>query len=291
MTIRRGERLTGLGRFKSDASGIAAAKAALGGTRTSAIWLSLPSGLMLDKRLVLPLAAESELLRVLSYEMDRETPFSADEVWWSWQVIKRDRQRGQLELKLYLVPKGPIVALTEALGRAGLNPTEIEVPIGGGAQFQIALDHRRRRDGWSRGVAPLAAACVVLAAIAAIIPFVRQSIALGKVEARVAQLQPDVDRVQKLRGQMVGSAGSEAGPDILRVLAKTTEILPDDTHLTDLSLRQRKLSLSGQSAAAAKLIGAIAADPFFKDPAFSAAVTRVQGGKLDAFSINAEIRP
>jgi general secretion pathway protein L len=90
---------------------------------------------------------------------------------------------------------------------------------------------------------------------------------------------------------MVGSAGSEAGPDILRVLAKTTEILPDDTHLTDLSLRQRKLSLSGQSAAAAKLIGAIAADPFFKDPAFSAAVTRVQGGKLDAFSINAEIRP
>ena len=128
-----------------------------------------------------------------------------------------------------------------------------------------------------------------------VVPFARQAIALGKVETRIAKLQPDVDRVQKLRGQLGGPAGTANGPtsgaEILRALGKTTAVLPDDTHLTDFSLRQRKLSLSGQSSAAAKLIGAIAADPYFKDPAFSAAVTRVQGAKLEAFSINAEIRP
>jgi len=298
LTFRRGELVSKLGRFKMDAGGFAAARAVAASSGRSAIWLRQRPETLLEKDLALPLAAERELERALTYEMDRETPFSADEVWWNWRIVSRDRQRGTLKLRLFLLPKGPLRPLVEALNLAGLAPAGIEACGADGVLHRLALDpHHGAPRGWPGRLKPLAAACAILAMIAAIVPFARQSVALNRVEARIASLQPGVDEVQKLRGRTGDggrggiSADLASEGDILNVLAKTTDILPDDTYLTDFALHGRKLSLTGQSAAAARLIGALAADPFFKDPAFSSAVTHPQGAKLDSFSINAEIRP
>ena len=70
-----------------------------------------------------------------------------------------------------------------------------------------------------------------------------------------------------------------------------TELLPDDTFLSDLSLRQRRLTIGGQSAAAAKLIPGLAADPMFRNPGFTAPVTRSDQLKKDVFSLRAEVAP
>jgi general secretion pathway protein L len=299
-TIQRDEHLAPLGRFASDKAGIAALRDAAGlGGRQVAVWLRLPPAALLEKQLTFPLTAERELRRALAYEMDRETPFTADEVWWDWRVDERDRQRGQLRLTLFLVPKAAAQDVVTALQQGGLNPAAISVADEAGRLHQISLTTnavvRSTPSGWER---PLAIACAALALIAIILPFARQSLALAHADARIAELKPEVDAAQQLRRRLDNIAGAGASAameqagsaDILRALAETTRILPDDTHLIDLSLHRRKLALSGQSADAAKLIGLLAADPFFKDPAFGAAVTRVQGSKLDSFAINAEIR-
>ena len=77
----------------------------------------------------------------------------------------------------------------------------------------------------------------------------------------------------------------------LVVLAATTSILPDDTYLTEMELRQRKLTLSGRSAGAARLIGALAGDAEFRNPGFSAPVTRLEALRAELFTINAEVTP
>jgi general secretion pathway protein L len=299
--MRRGERTTPLGRFSLDAAGVVAARnaAALGG-RTIPIRLSLSSVTVLEKQLTFPLAAERALGQALAYEMDRETPFTADEVWWDWRVDHRDRARGQIRLTLFLIAKSAAQEIVALLERGGLKPGAIEAPGTGGAHRQIPLEGGTAAAAdWSGPVRPLAIACAVLAVTAIIVPFARQSIALAGVDSRIAELQPKVDAVQALRRRVDQAAGAGAAQameqagtaDALKVLARTTQVLPDDTYLTDFSLRKRKLSVSGQSAGAAKLIGLLAADPSFQNPAFSAAVTRVQGTKLDAFSITAEVRP
>ena len=79
--------------------------------------------------------------------------------------------------------------------------------------------------------------------------------------------------------------------DPLRVLADLTDILPDDTSLIELSLRDRALSIAGQSAAAARLIPALAADPAIRNPAFAAPVTRNELSGIEDFSIRAEVAP
>ena len=75
----------------------------------------------------------------------------------------------------------------------------------------------------------------------------------------------------------------------LRTIAALTEILPDDTWLTELTLRQRKLTMAGRSAGAARLIGLLSADPTIRDAAFVAPVTRADSGGVDVFSIRAEV--
>ena len=77
----------------------------------------------------------------------------------------------------------------------------------------------------------------------------------------------------------------------LVVLAAATRTLPDDTYLTEMELRQRKVTLSGRSAAAARLIGALAEDGEFKNPAFAAPVTRLEALRAELFTINAEVGP
>ena len=75
------------------------------------------------------------------------------------------------------------------------------------------------------------------------------------------------------------------------MLATVTELLPDDTVLADLSLRQSKLSISGRSRAAPVLIPAMAGDPALHNPSFAAPVTRTPDGNADTFVIRAELGP
>jgi hypothetical protein len=49
--------------------------------------------------------------------------------------------------------------------------------------------------------------------------------------------------------------------------------------------------VSGRSAAAARLIGPMAADNEFHNPAFAAPVTRIEALRQEIFTIDAEVAP
>ncbi len=300
LALRKRGQASRLGRFALDGPGIRAMKqaATLPG-RPAAVMLRLSPAFLLEKQLTLPLAAERELVRVLGFEMDRETPFALDEVYWDAVVLERDRRQGRLTVRLSLVPRASIDDVVRGLAAADLAPTVLAPVLPDGTVRPIALDHSGVRNrGWrGRAVPALAAVTAVLALAAIAVPFVRQSIALAGIDSRIASLQPTVDEAARLRRQITGGGGEAIAseraklPNPLKVLAATTQALPDDTHLTDLSLKNRRLSLIGQSAAAARLLGALAADPGFKDPAFAAPVTKIEANKQEIFSITTEVRP
>jgi general secretion pathway protein L len=300
LTVRRQQRDRGLGSFAMDEHGLHAMRnAASSGGRPPATVLRLPGELLLERDVSLPLAAERDRERVLSYEMDRLTPFAAPEVFWSHDVERRDRARGKLQLRLFLVAKAAIAPLLEALARAGLTPTVLEVEAPGGAARLIALEHTAsgRERLLRRATAAAAIACGVLAAIAVALPFVAQSLAADRVERRIEALKPRVAEAEAVRRQI---AAKNAGVDVvaaerardgdtLAVLAAVTELLPDDTYLTDLTLRQGKLTINGRSASAVRLIGALSADPLIREPDFAAPVTRIENGRGDLFAIRATV--
>jgi general secretion pathway protein L len=297
VSVRRNGKETPLSRFALGTTGLADIRST-GGKPTV---LRLREWDVLGKTVTLPIAAERELGQALEFEMDRETPFAVDEIYWNHRIEAADRENGRLSARLVLVPKARLDPLLGALGQIGLAPRRAEVVDGPDAGFWLPLDGNggRVRHASNRWIRPVAACCAVLALAAIVTPFVRQAVALAALDRELAQGRNAAAEADGLRRQIEQLAGSaniveseqdKAGRP-LAVLAATTRVLPDDTYLTEMELRQRKLTLSGRSAAAARLIGAFAAEDEFSNPAFAAPVTRIEALRMEIFTIIAEVAP
>jgi general secretion pathway protein L len=297
VVLRRGGKETLLGQFALDPSELpdlpsSSAKPAV---------LRLSETDVLAKTLVLPLAAERELDQALLFEIDRETPFKPDELYWNHRVEAADRQNARLMVRLVLTPKSQLAPLLEPLERVGVTPVRAEIADGPDAGFWLPLnsDHRSVDRGRRPLLKPLAAGCALLALAAIVTPFVRQSITMAKLDQSVAAGRAAATEADKLRSEITRLAG---GADLilkerekvgqpLAVLAAATRVLPDDSYLTELQLQQRKLTMSGRSAAAARLIAAVAADSQFHNPTFAAPVTRIEALHQEIFTIVTEVAP
>lgn len=300
LRLRRDGKETSLGRFATDEIGVRSVRAMVGARRAPDTVLRLPPGYLLDRTVTLPLAAEQGLDRVIRYEMDRFTPFAADEVYHTHTIVRRDRTNGRLLATISLVPKARLEGILEALSAVGLKPTLLEGELQGGILRRIPLEgtrptgERRRRIAF----AALAVTCGILAMLAIVTPFWVQSQAMDDLDGRIDALAPRVKQAEALRARLAASvAGTDVTSaerarvgDALQIIAALTNVLPDDTHLTGLTLQRRQVTLEGQSASAARLIGLISAEPTMRNAAFAAPVTRGEGG-VDLFSIKAEAVP
>jgi general secretion pathway protein L len=294
---RRNGKETALGHFNLSAVGLAELPRSAG----RATVLRLGEADVLAKTVSLPLAAERELDQVLAFEMDRETPFTAEELYWNHRISGSDRQNGRLSVRLSLVPKANLDPLITALAQIGIRPSRVEIADGPDKGFYLPLngDGSRTQHASSRLLWSAAAGCAILALATIITPFVRQELTLASLEREVAvgrAAAAEADSLRQEIDRLSGSAGfieterDKAGRPLV-VLAAATRILPDDTYLTEMELRQRKATLSGRSAGAARLIAALAADGVFRNPAFSAPVTRLEALRSELFTINAEVAP
>ena len=295
--LRRNGRETPLGRFGLAATDLAELPRKTG--RTAVLRLSEQD--VLGKTVTLPLAAERELEQVLGFEMDRETPFKAEEIYWNHQIDGVDRQNGRLSVRLVLLPKTNLAPLLTALGQFGIRPRRAEIADGpdAGAYLPLEGDGGRTHRASDRLIWSAAVCCAILGVAAVVTPFVRQGRALASLDQQIAvgrtaaaeadSLRQEIDRLTG-SADFVESERDKAGRPVA-VLAAATRVLPDDTYLTEMELQKRKVTLTGRSAAAARLIGPLAADGSFRNPGFAAPVTRVEALHTELFTINAEVAP
>jgi general secretion pathway protein L len=295
--LRRNGKETPLGRFPIEAVGSAEFPRVPG--RASV--LRLGNSDVLAKTLTLPVAVERELDQALAFEMDRETPFAAEELYWTHRVAAIDRQNARLSVRLLLIPKANLDPLLTELANLDIRPSRAEIADGPdkGASLPLRGNGGPADRASPRLLWPVAACCAALAIATIATPFLRQEIVLRSLESEVQSGRAAASEADGLRREierLAGSAGfieseREKAGRPLGVLAAATRILPDDTYLTELELRQRKLTLSGRSAGAARLIGSLASDGEFRNPGFSAPVTRLEALHTELFTINAEVSP
>jgi general secretion pathway protein L len=304
LSVRKGGALSQLGRFPCDSVGLHKLSRKLAGNGLpSLLLLSLRQGVLLDKTLVLPAAVEPDLDRVLRYEMDVETPFAADDVYWNWTIDGRDRGQGKITVTLALLPRVRLSGLQTLLRQHGIVPQGIVAPRGDGATVLLPLVHDAGKSGgrpiWQHSRV-IWGGCLLLALLAIALPFLRQSFALRDLDDRIAAVHASAMEAQRLQSRLDGTSGGGGAilrerrhfADPLHVMAELTVALPDDTFLSDIVVKGHKLTVTGQSSSATRLIGILANNALFRDPSFASPVTRLgpESGTREAFSITAEVR-
>lgn len=283
--------VTHIATYTRDAADAGLRDAVAARRRGETVVLTPPRPFLL-RHATLPLAAAANLDQVLRYEMDRLTPFAAEDVCFSHRVLARRPETQRIEVELALVPLAWVRDALRRLASLSIRPRYIEEAGASARRISLEVPRHTRAARFAWRTAQFACGALAVAVIG--LPLLRQSLALAAVDDDLARLRPGMAQVDALRRQIAASsagagrvaAAHARGATALRVLGILTDLLPDDTWLTGIALHREHVTIDGHSAAATRLIAAMAGEPELKNPAFAAPVVRADDGS-DAFTIQA----
>lgn len=263
-------------------------------------FLLLDMNSVLNTDMKLPQAAEHNLAQVLSFEMDRQTPFRASDVYYDWKILDRGSESGQIKIGLYVVPRGQVDELVKTVSDLGLRLAGVDVQDGSRtlglnllpADRRVHSANRKARVNYALG----AMSAVLLATVMA------QSLSLrshqvSELEQAIMEVQGEAREVSEVKKQIEES--SEAAgflakkraeiPLSIAVLADITRILPDDTYLDRLVITKSTVQLQGKSQNAQQLIELVNQSELLDAAAFRGSTRLDARSGLEIFEVNAEV--
>lgn len=269
------------------------------------VTLLLPRPLILRHLVNLPLAAAENLREVLSFEMDRHTPFKAEQVYFDYRLVDTDTEAKRIGVDLAAVPRSvadPVIAMLAAWN---LSPHKVgfaeDDAGGGGAPFNLlpAAPAETRGTSWQWATRALLLAVVALLAAAIYLPVAEQSRVLAAVEDSLAQARieaTEADRLKKTLASMVQRNRflidrKSARLTVTELLHEVTRLLPDDTWIIRARLQGDKLTLSGYSATASALIASLEGSDGLAQVRFSSPVTLDRRVGVERFDLSAVVLP
>lgn len=231
----------------------------------------------------LPKGARRYLRQIVTAEMDRRTPWRADQVYFHVVPDPAPAEPDRMKVALTLLPRPIAAPALEALARMGLAAQAIslgdgaEVPLGDGAGRPFALGGR---------AAPILAAVLAVAALSVAV----QSVWLGIAEAQLAQAREDVKAVRRVAAEVehlrrqhdMPHQKRQETPSALGTLDALARAVPDDSWAESVAIRNGRLIMTGQSADAARLLPLVGAT--FPEAKFDAPVTAGKEGQTFALS-------
>jgi general secretion pathway protein L len=263
-------------------------------------FLLLEANQVLSKELLLPAATESNLQQVLAFEMDRQTPFRASDVYYTWKILGAEKEAGQIRVELFVVPRKPVDAVLESLASRGLAASGVDVLDGVQSCGVNLLPPEKRH----RAVNPrtrlnlgLAAAALVLLVVVMVESLNFRAGRVRELEAAIAEVQDEAREVQHLREQVAETSEAAsfltrrraASPMAIEVLADITTILPDDTYLDRLVINSGGILMQGKSRNAQQLIEVVNNSAVFEKAAFRGSTRLDAVSGLELFEVNAEV--
>lgn len=258
---------------------------------------------VLRKEVRMPLAAESNLRQVLSFEMDRQTPFRAEDVYFDWLVTGHDKEAGQVRVNLVVVPRSIVDHQCQILAARGLavSAADARLPDGTLAGVNVLPPELRTRvvNPRVRFNQILAAAAVALLAFVMMLSLSLRSHQVQELEEAIDEVRGEALSVQRIRDQINDTSESagflaerrKASPVAVDVLADVTRTLPDDTYLDRLVVGQSTVQMQGKSRNAQQLIELVNQSPLMEAAAFRGSTRLDQRTGLEIFEINANVEP
>lgn len=267
-----------------------------------AVVLALQGARVLRRTLELPMAAEENLRQVLGFELDRQTPFRAEQVYFDCRVQRRDLAARQLVAEFALVPRAAVDAELATLEAAGVPLEAMDGVDAAGERLGFNLLPRERRAPrarfWLKVNLALAALALLLLGAVMAQSVANRERALAALEARTDKAQVEARSVAALRNtlkQAIDGASflterKSARPPTIDVMLDLTRRLPADTWLQRFSVNADQVQLQGQSREAAALITLLQQSPYLEGPALQGAITPDARTGKEQFLIQAKLR-
>lgn len=297
--LRSGRKgMSEVGHFDAEAGN---AEKVLKKLKNQAVELRLDPDFVLDKTLSLPAAGQEYLDAILRHQMDRLTPWSADNVAYDYVVLdSKPAGDGQVPIRLVAASRDFVAAALAPLAEQGVKPGKVGVasdPAEAASPVNLQGSGRNEREvmvkrviGWS-----MATAAVLLVLIGGL-----QTWRMIEASADSERIQSAIDGRRALIAEAV--ARTTASDEYKALAARKTEALPmvvlleelsttipDDTYLTELNVEGDTVRINGVSREVTELISLLEDSDTLADAKFAAPTTRSENGRSDSFQILVQI--
>jgi general secretion pathway protein L len=267
--------------------------------------LRLTSQYVVQKELSLPSAAKENLTQVVAYELDRYTPFKAEQVYFAVKTLDGVNEPGQVRVMLILTPREILDGLCEDIKALGLSLLFADYEDSANHLDQLDDSYNllpeRLRQKTANVPRLIHTALITLtslllvAVIAMPIWFQYKTVkalqiktdALEKDAKKVKALQKDIDAVVDETRQLIDE--KSATPEMIVMLNTLSSLIKDDTWLSYAQYSDGHLQIQGESPAASTLIAVLEASPLFVNARFASPVTQDSISKLERFQITVDV--
>lgn len=258
---------------------------------------------VLQRRLVMPLAAAADPRKVVGYELDRQTPFKPDQLYYAVRVSRAVAPVGQVALDLFAAPRAGLDPLLERLAALGAQPDAIDVQDAAGALAGVDLlpparrpqrQDKRRRWNWALG-----AACVLLLVLVLAQWLGNRRAALAHMQAEVDAMRTQATQSEQLRAQLTAAMAASKflvkrkaeNPPPLAVLDELTHRMPSTAWLDMLTLDDSGgLDIKGEAAKAAALVDTLGGSKILGEPKLQGVIQPDPATGKERFELVARIK-
>lgn len=256
-------------------------------SRIREVILCLPQSLGLQRTMVLPLLSNVDLRNVIALDMDRLSPFFADQVLFDLLPLSRDPSG--MRVAIGIVRKEDAAAAIEHARSRGFAPMGLALADSLGQpaiQFRdISLLGKEDGSRWTGGRAWAVFACLLV--VNAGLLLFGQMTELEGLRQRIDLLRPQALAAQKLRDSVEAEATRRTElrdlkhhNDPLPLLAGVTDRLPDGAWVQRLEWDGVQLRLNGWSSGGIDILGLIEADPLLNDARQEGANSALGNGRI-----------
>lgn len=265
--------------------------------------LTIPNHQVLEKNVSFPMPAEENIREVLSYEMDRLTPFTASQVYYDYFLISRNKQKNLIDLKLVVVPKDRVDGLLQTLNQIGFMPHVVSVHGGDFDKYSqinlLPIEKRAKKINALKIVNyTLTGVLILLLLVSLLLPVWSKVKYIENLEPELNVYSKSAESITILRKQ-VDKAEEEAlflvdkknaSILILQIIDELTQIIPDDTWVNQVDVSDSEVHIYGESISSASLLPIIEASKIFSNAQFRSPVTQNRQNNTERFHLSAQIK-
>ena len=260
------------------------------------------------RRVSMPAATEENLAQVIGFEMDRLTPFRADEVYFDQRVLSRDAAAAQILVQIAVARREIVDARVAQLRELGVSVQGValaEDASGQHAAFDLLpLGQRGARESANDRLIKraLLGTVIVLFLIAALLPVYQKRETVIAIHPLLTKAQQDAqaaDAIGRNLERMVADYNfiltKKHAPTALAYLEDVSRLLPDNTWVQQFDLRtagkSREVQITGETTSSSKLIELLEQSTLLQNATPRGAQTRGSQPGTERFMIAAETRP
>lgn len=265
------------------------------------VGVGVMSAQVLKKRMALPLAARENIGQVMGFEIDRQTPYQADQIYFHWR--EAGMESGNVLIDLAVLPRH---AVESALGRVkewGLDLHGIAVlnELDGGSGYVNFLPEVLRPAtgrAWTWIYSLMAVVTLSILFLMLAIPVWQKREVAAELLPELTKFEREAKAVAALKNELNAALGWHnylierrltTHPKVA-VLEELTRFLPNNTWVQSLEVGDQEVLIQGETGASSGLVGLFAKSKLLGEANHKSPLVKVHDN-LERFQLSVALLP